>query len=114
MRRLQRHRRQHRHRPSPAQHPPTRAQRPRQRGQGKPRTDRRAHVLLKKMLQEPRLSAIIPGVNVPEHLDENIKASYEREVPKSAEEDQAIRQCQEDFYANLAPHHQWLRKWEAI
>ncbi|NQT40859.1 MAG: aldo/keto reductase [Planctomycetes bacterium] len=86
--------------------------RPRQQGQGKPVTDRRAHALLKQMLREERISAIIPGVRIPEHLDENVKASHERDLPKSAEEDQAVRECTESFYAHLTPQYQWLRKWE--
>jgi len=80
------------------------------RTQGKPKIDVRAHVLLKKMLQEKRLSAIIPGVRMPEHLDENVKASQARDVPKSEEEGQARRDCTANFYANLTPEYQWLRK----
>jgi len=85
--------------------------RPRRRREFRPVADGRAHVLLKKMLQEKRLSSVIPGVNVPEHLVENVKAIHERDVPTS-EEDQAITQCTEDLYANLAPQYEWLRKWE--
>ena len=33
------------------------------------KVDPRAHVLVKEMLKEPRISAIIPGVNIPEQLD---------------------------------------------
>ncbi|MBC8872798.1 MAG: hypothetical protein H8E44_25475 [Planctomycetes bacterium] len=58
------------------------------------------------------MSAIIPGVNVPEHLAENVKAIHERDVPTSEEEDQAITQCTENLYANLTPQYEWLRKWE--
>ena len=88
--------------------------RSRRRREFRPIADGRAHVLLKKMLQEKRLAAIIPGVNVPEHLDENVRASYQRDVPESEEEDQAIRQCGANFYANLAPQYRWLRKWEVV
>ena len=77
-----------------------------------PETDRRAHALLKEKLQDRRISAIIPGVKIPEHLDENVKATHERDVPTNTEEDQAVRQCKEGFYANLTPQYQWLRKWE--
>lgn len=85
---------------------------PRFRRRGQREIDGRAHVLLKKMLQEKRMSAIIPGVSVPDHLTENVRASHERDVPESPEEDQAFRQCTENFYANLTPQYQWLRNWE--
>ncbi len=88
--------------------------RPRRQGQGKPITDRRARVLLKQMLREERISTIIPGVRIPEHLDENVQASHERDVPMSAEEAQAVRQCTQNFYAHLTPQYQWLRKWECV
>ncbi|MFH1920720.1 MAG: hypothetical protein ABIP48_12630 [Planctomycetota bacterium] len=78
----------------------------------KPETDRRAHVLLKEKLQDERISAIIPGVKILEHLDENVKATRDRAVPTSTEEGRAIRQCKESSYANLAPQYQWLRNWE--
>ena len=80
----------------------------------RPIADGRAHVLLKKILQEKRLAAVIPGVNVPEHLAENVRASYQCDVPKSQKEDQAIRECTGNFYANLTPQYEWLRKWEVV
>ena len=86
--------------------------RSRQRREFRPTADGRAHVLLKKILQEKRLAAVIPGVNVPEHLDENVKASYQREVPESEEDDQAIRRCTANFHAYLAPQYRWLQNWE--
>jgi predicted aldo/keto reductase-like oxidoreductase len=78
------------------------------------RIDRRAHVLVKEMLQEPRISAIIPGVNVPEQLEENVKGSYERDKPKTAEEEQAVRECTRSYYANLTPEYRWLHRWERV
>ena len=86
----------------------------RQRGPGKPNVDPRGHVLLKKMLAQRRISAIIPGVGVPEQLDENIKASQACEGPNAEQEGRAIRQCMADFYANLAPEYAWLRRWGAV
>jgi predicted aldo/keto reductase-like oxidoreductase len=76
--------------------------------------DPRGHVLVKEMLQEKRISAVIPGVNVPEQLEENVKGSYERDLPKTPGEEQAIRECTRNFYANLTPHYQWLRQWEVV
>jgi aryl-alcohol dehydrogenase-like predicted oxidoreductase len=76
--------------------------------------DERARVLVKEMLQEKRLSAVIPGVNVPEQLEENVQGSYERDKPKTPEDEKVVRQCTRDFYANLTPEYQWLRMWEVV
>jgi aryl-alcohol dehydrogenase-like predicted oxidoreductase len=46
------------------------------------KVDHRAPVLLREMLQEPRISAVIPGVNIPEQLEMNVKGSYERNHPR--------------------------------
>jgi len=75
------------------------------------RVDERARVLIKEMLQESRVSAVIPGVNVPEQLEENVRGSYERDVPPTDADRQALRECTLSFYANLPPHYEWLRDW---
>ncbi|MHC4124002.1 MAG: aldo/keto reductase [Planctomycetota bacterium] len=76
--------------------------------------DKRAANLLKEMLAEPRISAVIPGVNIPEQLDENVRGSYERNRPVTSADREAIRQCTENYYANLTPEYQWLRHWERV
>ncbi len=78
------------------------------------RVDERAHVLVKEMLQEKRLSAVIPGVNVPGQLEENVRGSFERGEPKTAEDERILRECTRDYYANLTPEYQWLRMWEVV
>jgi len=78
------------------------------------RVDRRAHVLVKEMLQEKRLSAVIPGVNIPEQLEENVQGSYLRDEPKTPEDEQALKQCTRNYYANLTPDYRWLHKWERV
>jgi len=80
----------------------------------KGRVDKKAHILVKTMLQESRISAIIPGVNIPEHLEENVKGSYEDNKPLTSEEKVAFRQCAKNYYANLTPEYQWLRNWEKV
>ncbi|MEE8450303.1 MAG: aldo/keto reductase [Thermoguttaceae bacterium] len=80
----------------------------------KGRVDTRAHVLVKEMLQEPRISAVIPGVNIPEQLEENVKGSYEKNVPKTPEDEQALKECTRNYYANLTPDYRWLHKWECV
>ena len=76
--------------------------------------DQRAHVLIKEMLEEPRISAVIPGVDTPGQLDENVKGSWERGKPKTEQEKQALRQCTENYYAHLTPEYEWLRHWETV
>ena len=80
----------------------------------KGRIDKRAGVLVKEMLQESRLSAVIPGVNIPEQLEENVKGSYERAKPKTPEDERAIKECTRNYYANLTPEYRWLHKWERV
>lgn len=78
------------------------------------KVDSRAPTLLKKMLQEPRLSAVIPGVNTPDQLAENVKGSYERDRPLDENDAETLRQCTENYYANLTPEYHWLRQWETV
>jgi len=78
------------------------------------RVDEKAASLLKQMLSEPRISAVIPGVNIPEQLEVNVRGSYERNRPTTSADRQAIRQCTESYYANLTPEYQWLRNWERV
>ncbi len=80
----------------------------------KGRVDKRAHVLVKEMLQEPRISAVIPGVNIPEQLEENVKGSYEKGNPKTPEDEQTLEECARNYYANLTPEYRWLHKWERV
>jgi len=80
--------------------------------QGK--VDKNAHILVKKMLREPRISAVIPGVNTTEQLEENVKGSYERDKPLTVKDKEAVRQCAENYHANLTEEYQWLRNWETV
>lgn len=76
--------------------------------------DERAASLLKAMLQEKRISAIIPGVLSPEHLTSNVRASHERDEPLSEKDKQALRECTERFHAHLPAHYQWLCRWKVV
>ncbi|MBP7935920.1 MAG: aldo/keto reductase [Phycisphaerae bacterium] len=78
------------------------------------KVDSRAPALLKAMLQEKRLSAVIPGVEVASQLDENVKASYERHRPLDAKDQQALRECADNLLANLSPRYQWLHDWTVV
>ena len=78
------------------------------------KVDPRARVLVKEMLQEPRISAVIPGVNIPEQLEENVKGSYERDQPRTAADEEILDQCRQNYLAHLTPGYQWLRHWETV
>lgn len=78
------------------------------------KVDKNAHILVKKMLQEPRISAVIPGVNTTEQLEENVKGSYERDKPLTFKEEESVRRYAENYHANLTREYQWLRNWETV
>ncbi|HUS73545.1 MAG TPA: aldo/keto reductase [Sedimentisphaerales bacterium] len=78
------------------------------------KVDKNAHILVKKMLQEPRISAVIPGVNTTEQLEENVKGSYERNKPLTFREKETVRLYAENYHANLPREYQWLRNWETV
>ena len=78
------------------------------------RVDTRARVLVKEMLQEKRLSAIIPGVNIPEQLEENVHGSYEKDKPSTAADKQALHECLCNYQTHLTPDYQWLHEWHHV
>jgi predicted aldo/keto reductase-like oxidoreductase len=78
------------------------------------KVDGRASVLLREMLREQRISAVIPGVNIPEQLEQNVKGSYERDQPRTAADEEVIRQCRQNYLAHLTHDYQWLRRWERV
>jgi hypothetical protein len=80
----------------------------------KDRVDRRAASLVKEMLREKRLSAIIPGVNIAEQLEINVQGSYDKDKPQTAEDKQALEECRRNYYANLTPDYRWLHQWERV
>lgn len=76
--------------------------------------DRRAHVLVREMLQESRLSAIIPGVNTPEQLEENVRGSYEKAEPPTPDDRKALDECRRNYFAHLTPEYRWLHHWHYV
>ena len=78
----------------------------------KGRVDQRAASLVKQMLQEKRLSAIIPGVNIPEQLEVNVQGVYNKDKPVTPEDAAAFRECKENYYAHITPEYRWLHGWE--
>jgi uncharacterized protein len=80
----------------------------------KGRVDKRARILVREILAEKRLSAIIPGVNIPEQLVENVMGSYERDKPTTEADKTAISECTENYYAHITPEYKWLHHWETV
>lgn len=78
------------------------------------KVDSRAPSLLKAMLQEKRLSAVVPGVEMASQLEENVKASYDRHRPLDKKDEQALRECTANFHANLSPPYRWLHRWTVV
>lgn len=80
----------------------------------KGKVDKSAHVLIKAMLQERRISAVIPGVNTTGQLEENVIGSYDRDTALTEKDKAVMRRCAENYHANLTPEYQWLRDWEIV
>jgi uncharacterized protein len=76
--------------------------------------DDRAPSLLKPILQEQRIAAVIPGVANPDQLTANVAASYDRARPLEDKDRQALRECTQSFHAHLPAHYQWLHEWKTV
>ncbi len=69
---------------------------------------------LKKVLLTPSLSAAIPGVKNVEQLEENVQASYTRDVALTEKELQELAIETQDLFDRLPQRYQWLRRWEYV
>jgi len=78
------------------------------------RIDPRAAIMVRKMLQEKRISAVIPGVNIVEQLEINVQGSYDRDKPLSDADKAALEECRQHLYARMTPEYRWLRAWETV
>lgn len=76
--------------------------------------DERAHVLVKEMLQERRIAAVIPGVNSVEQLVENVKGSYEKDRAFTEDEKLAFRECLANYREHLPAEYRWLHHWHRV
>jgi aryl-alcohol dehydrogenase-like predicted oxidoreductase len=71
-------------------------------------------VHLKKILQSKGLTAALPGVNNVQQLEQDVQASYTRDVPLTEQQTKALADEAKDFYARLPEQYQWLRNWEYV
>ncbi len=69
---------------------------------------------LKKVLQTPNLSAAIPGVANVRQLEENVQASYTRDVALSEAELEELSLETRDLFERMPQRYQWLRKWTCV
>ncbi len=81
------------------------------------KVDTKAPSLLKVMLQEQRISAVIPGVQHPEQLEQNVKASYTRGEPLTDADRKAYHECLDSYGRQLKGSfagYRWLHEWEVV
>ncbi len=73
--------------------------------------DPNAAAVLKKVLTDPHVSCVIPGVQRPEQLEVNVRASYERRAGISPQERQWLAHYEAMFHRHMVPEYEWLRGW---
>ena len=74
---------------------------------------RLARLTLRYILNNPRITAPIPGMITPDQVDNAALAVKERrelDVKERAELDRAMDRA----WANLPYHYQWLKDWEYV
>jgi len=77
-------------------------------------TDNRlARLALRYILHNPQVTAPIPGMIFPEHVDNAVKAVQERRELDKAEALE-LEQAMDEAWANLPEDYQWLKDWEYI
>jgi len=76
--------------------------------------DRRARLAIRYILENPAITAPIPGlINAPQ-VDNMARAVKERRQELSAEEKAELKEAGREMWANLPPGYQWLRDWEYV
>ena len=74
----------------------------------------KATLHLKKVLGSPNLTAAIPGMSEVKQLEENVQASYTRDVALTEQELGELAAQEEGFFERLPERYQWLRHWEHV
>lgn len=73
--------------------------------------DPNAPAMLKKILEDRNISAVIPGAQKPEQVEVNVKASYERHAGISPTEHRWLAHYEMMFHKHMVPEYAWLREW---
>lgn len=74
---------------------------------------RRARMTLRYILGNPAITAPIPGLAIPEEV-ENAAAAVAELRKLSKTEKMEVEAMADEMYANLPPQYEWLRKWEYV
>ena len=69
---------------------------------------------LKKVLATPNLSAAIPGVDNVEQLEQNVLASYTREVALTEPELRELAAAEAEHFGRLPEEYRWLARWREV
>jgi aryl-alcohol dehydrogenase-like predicted oxidoreductase len=75
--------------------------------------DRRARLAIRYVLGNPAITAPIPGLVGPHHVDNVAKAVMERRK-LDPQEQAELHQAATRMWASLGPNYQWLKNWEYV
>lgn len=75
---------------------------------------RRARMTLRYILGNPAITAPIPGLAVPEEVDNAALAIKEMKKQLSYSEIKELMDATENMYANLTPQYEWLKDWQYV
>ncbi len=75
---------------------------------------RRARMTLRYILGNPAITAPIPGLAIPEEVDNAALAIKEMKKKLTHNETKELMDVTENMYANLTPQYEWLKDWQAV
>ncbi len=75
---------------------------------------RRARMTLRYILGNPAITAPIPGLAIPEEVDNAALAVKEMKKQLSYSETKELMDATENMYANLTPQYEWLKDWQYV
>ena len=75
--------------------------------------DRRARMAIRYILNNPAITAPIPGLISPHQVDNMVAAVKERRELDAAERAE-LQRIGDEMWARLPPNYQWLKQWEYV
>ncbi len=75
---------------------------------------RRARMTLRYILGNPAITAPIPGLAIPEEVENAALAVKEMKKQLSYSETKELMDVTENMYANLTPQYEWLKDWQYV
>ncbi|OHB65914.1 MAG: hypothetical protein A2Y77_01330 [Planctomycetes bacterium RBG_13_62_9] len=73
-----------------------------------------ARLTLAYVLSNPDISGVAVGMMLPQHVDNNVRASFERRNPLETSAVHRLQGTAERMWAQLPLEYQWLRQWERV